>query len=171
MKVLNTLENLEVVANYYSDNYVYELQVEDPKFFNKMIKDYVVFETEDGIKFAIKFHYDSIKKTIYYDDETEAPEITENYFIHYNMRYNNYNDKCKNLALLTYFQDGTAVYAKHHQVTYDDSFTVIRALTEAEKKYILEVAEEKDNQFKKRVVAYYKRYKDIIYTDGYYANR
>ncbi|TLG71069.1 hypothetical protein [Culicoidibacter larvae] len=172
MKILNTLENLEVIAKHYVGNYIFELKEEDPKYFNKMIKSYMVFETDDNYKFAIRFDYDAIKKTVYYNDETEAPEITENYFIHYNMRYNNYSRVCKQLALLTYHLDeSNGVYVKNRSFMHDDSFTVIRELTEDEKCFLINVAEEKDDQYKKRVVAYYKRYNDIIYADGYWANR
>ena len=58
-----------------------------PSMQEHIIDKYDFYKTNDGLILELeKVNKISIDKTLWYDDETEAPEATENYFIIYNKK-------------------------------------------------------------------------------------
>ena len=157
-----------------------------------LLKSYDFYKTKDGLILELeKVNKISIEKTMYYDDETEAPEVTENNFILYN-RYNipgrNLEEYLKEKERLNnngcasgqYDYNGiyfTSHYYKHENVVacgwaYDkDERYFKRYLTIEEEKDFIELMNDRKEQYIERLKKYWKRYGDHVSTFGYWANR
>ena len=164
----------------------------DEKMQDYLLKSYDFYKTKDGLILELeKVNKISIEKTMYYDDETEAPEVTENNFILYN-RYNvpgrNLEEYLKEKERLQtqgcatgqYDYKGiyfTAHYYKHENVVacgwaHDkDERYFKRYLTAEEEKDFIELMNTRKEQYIERLKKYWKRYGDHVSTHGYWANR
>ena len=161
------------------------------------MQDYIIksndfYKTKDGLILELeKVNKISIEKTMYYDDETEAPEVTENNFI----LYNRYNVPGRNLeeylkekeSLLNhgcatgrYDYQGiyfTAQYYTNEKVVVcgwsdeKDSRYFKRYLTPEEEKDYIELMQNRKAQYIERLKKYWKRYGQHVTTHGYWANR
>lgn len=161
------------------------------------MQDYIIksndfYKTKDGLILELeKVNKISIEKTMYYDDETEAPEVTENNFILYN-RYNvpgrNLEEYLKEKERLNnngcasgqYDYQGiyfTAQYYTNEKVVacgwaHDkDERYFKRYLTPEEEKDYIELMQNRKDQYIERLKKYWKRYGQHVTTHGYWANR
>ena len=153
-----------------------------------IIDTYEFYKTKDGLILELeKVKKISIDKTMYYDDEMEAPEITEKNFIIYN-RYNipgrsleEYLQEKENLKTRgfasgrydyngMYFLDYGNVQAGIGWA-YDKDKYFKRYLTPEEEKDYIELMETRKNQYIERLKKYFKRYGKHVTTYGYWANR
>lgn len=169
MKILETLENLNIIDNNHYENYMLELKKIGEKFFNKAMKNYVVFETDDKINLAVNFEYYDISKIILYNHKAECPEITEDFFVEYNMRNNQKEILYKKSLFFASYKNPKAIYIvpAGELKEYGGYYDKIRELSSDETYFIQKVAKEKDEIFIKKLRAFYKRYKDKIYCDEY----
>ena len=137
---------------------------------NMIRKDYVVIEFDDGYEVAIELRQPSIDRTMWYDDETEAPERNFENFKEYNLcKVRTFNPEevwyiARNLSyyVITPLRDVYRRYEEHE---------IKRALTKEEKEFIAKLYDDYRNKFIKRLETYYKKYKDKIRASGYWANR
>ena len=72
-------------------NELNKIWANDSKMIDYCMKKYDYYMFEDKLIEFENFKKWSIDKTIYYDDETERPELTLDYFIEYNTKYTNKN--------------------------------------------------------------------------------
>lgn len=170
-EVLEKLKDVESqsMAKWYADNFV-------------------CYETKDNKLLTFKKR-PSISSTIYYDDETEPPEITLDYFKYYN-RHNMdeyiviepFNDDKRPYFIDHYCTDKLRVAViqdhEHGWIDYEGDLqeykrrnTFQRFLDDDEIQEYNRIIEELREKYNKRLENYYKRYKDKIYASGYWANR
>lgn len=176
---LNNDEKLELAKQLWSTPNMQEYLVDKYDFY--ITKDNLIIELE-------KVNKITIDKTMYYDDETEAPEVTENNFI----LYNRFNIPGRNLE--EYLEEkmrlqtiGCASGRYDYQGIYftkindkcvacdwnsehDERF-FIRYLTSEEEKEYIELMNERKEKYIERLKKYFKRYGKHINTYGYWANR
>jgi hypothetical protein len=120
-----------------------------------------------------------ISNTLYYDDETDAPDISDfEVFKNYNMRGKRFNlvklvDSGRSVCVFTSdnrsggkLKGWTTCYIGEHPglrdcrlATVDDIMAIKQGLAEIKA------------DFEKRLASYWKRYGDKIRTSGYWANR
>lgn len=156
-----------------------------------LIETYDFYKTNDGLIIELqKVNKLAIDKTIWYDDETEAPEATENFFINYNMsnepsrNLSNYLEEAERLrtngcATGRYDYQGIYFvehYTKNNKIVscnwFDDKDKYFkRYLTEEEQQDYINLMEDRKNQYIERLRRYYKRYGKNINVCGYWANR
>lgn len=180
-KLLTNEEALEVAKTIWSS----------PKMQDYLIKKYDFYKTNDGLIIELeKVNKISIDKTIYYDDETEAPKITENNFIIYNKsnmparsleNYLEEKERLLNNGCATGKYDYNGIYFKLNYINNDkivcfDWFDekdkyFKRYLTEDEQKEYIELMKNRQNEYINRLKKYFKRYGKHITTHGYWANR
>ncbi len=120
-------------------------------------------------------HKPSIDKTIYYNDEYEAPTITKEYFIEHNLRHNFKGlevDFEKDLYLFANYEQAAEIkYMRELDRFETEGQENLRKVTDEEKALIkAKLAEFKVN-YLKRLNAYWKRFSDKVYASGYWANR
>lgn len=180
LKLLNIEETKELAKKLWSDERM-------QKF---LVDTYDFYKTEDGLILELeKVKKITIDKTMYYDDETEAPNVNENNFITYN-RHNipgrnleNYLKEKKQLeteGCATGRYDYKGIYFQ--SVRTDKDFMVgcdwmdekryfVRYLTEDEQNDYIELMNERKEQYVERLKKYFKRYGKRVTTYGYWANR
>lgn len=159
------------------------MERESERFAEYLVSNNDYYATKDGYYIEIeKANKLSIEKTIYYDDETEAPKINfEN--------FKNYNDAV--FARLEYLKEKASLAYEHfylahnsicdeknaHVVVLDNwaddlrKQYIIRELTHEEKVDYLIIMEKRANDYLERLKKYYNRYQKHITTCGYWANR
>ena len=149
------------------------------------------YKTKDGLIIELeKVNKITIDKTMYYDDEMEAPIINENNFIIYN-RHNipgrnleEYLQEKENLntrGIATGRYDYKGIYFVATYYNNDDIVSCgwvdekdkyfKRYLTSEEEKEYIELMETRKQQYLERLKKYFKRYGKHINTYGYWANR
>ena len=155
-------------------------------------KRYSIYMFEDGYYFIVdtKTHIDSV---IYYDDETPCPTVSEEFFIHYNIRnfnfdFDEWQKERNDLATIgccsgrvelkpfinrNYSDDSKEVYLVFWQYGGNSrrDHTTIRDLTTDEIEDILEISKQEKENYIERLRKYYKKYNKNIRTHGYWANR
>lgn len=177
-EILNIEEKKEILNTLYYDNYIKNLEVKDNNYYQKLMKRYRLFKTNDNNIIVFEEEKPSIDNTLWFDDELPIPELTEELFINYNMHnlhtikedgglktflYNPYY-KCENpFNCFRCSQNGYS-YAVNDK-------TFIRHLTDAEEEFILKLDDEIKEKYIKRLKSYYKKYKNKIYCMGYWVNR
>ena len=164
-------------------------QKEDMQDF--IVNKYDFYKTNDGLIIELeKVNKISIDKTIWYDDETEEPTLTEALFISYNMSnepsrsLSNYLEEVERLRINRcasgrydfrgiYFVECNSsnknIVACNWFDEKDKYFK--RYLTQEEQREYIELMEDRKNQYIERLKKYYKRYNKNIYCQGYWANR
>lgn len=153
-----------------------------------LVGEYDFYKTSDNIILRLqKINKISIDKTMYYDDETEAPAKTENNFILYN-RYNipgrdleeylREKERLNNDGCASGQYDYQGIYfqsinekcsACYWHYKHDKYFQ--RYLTEEEEKEYIELMLERKEKYIERLKKYWKRYGKHVQTHGYWANR
>lgn len=120
----------------------------------------------------------SIKREIWYDDETEAPEV--NYETFYNHNIDSMPKYYEKEANYLYEGRGTLKMIPQYggdnldltTLTYDPNPNgPYKEVTDEELKKINQGVDEVRNDFEKRIKTYYKRNKDKISVRGYWVNR
>lgn len=160
----------------------------DSKKMQKYLQgDFIYYELENGGIIHLKKKC-SIDNTIYYDDETEAPNVTENFFIHYNMKnfYSEYHEiiqeyECTPPYLIYNYcnnKDIVAVCSYKNIADYEKQLKwaknkdlFVRFMTKEEQEEYKQIIENVKNKYIERLKKYYKRYNNKITTYGYWANR
>ena len=131
----------------------------------------------DGSFVEITESKPSIKSEIWYDDETEAPEVNYETFYNYNKREMPRYYKKEGVHM---FDRGTLKLVPQYgednldlaTLSYEDSPDgPYREVTDDELKQINDGIEEVRKDYDKRLKSYYKRYKDKIRVNGYWRNR
>ena len=84
-----------------------------------MIKQYYVFLLEDGNHLIHEIDIPSIKTTLYYDDELEAPSKEEDSFIDYNM-YQNSPLRCFENKRLFIYESKDKTFVTFSNGSYDE---------------------------------------------------
>lgn len=177
MRLLNKEEVLEKLKD-----------VESQRMAKWYADNFVCYETKDNKLLTFKKR-PSISSTIYYDDETEPPEITLDYFKYYN-RHNMdeyiaiepFNDDKRPYFIDRYCTDKLRVAViqnnEHKWISYEEELQNCknknifqRFLDDDEIQEYNRIIEELREKYNKRLENYYKKYKDKIYASGYWANR
>ena len=120
----------------------------------------------------------SITKTIWYDDETEAPTLTEEMFVKHNMRVNS----PKPMKNLSYHGDPLIIITQYCNdrtdgnlcgLTYDSIERYEGAVVVSNEllNEINRIKQELAVKYEKRLRSYYKRYNKSIRVSGYWVNR
>lgn len=177
---LNTQEKQEIASELWKD----------PKMQQYLIDKYDFYKTNDGLIIELeKVSKISIDKTMYYDDETEAPEVTENNFILYNRHnipgrnlevYLEEKEKLQTIGCATGLYDYKGLY---FETSYSNSEKMVccswhdekhyfkRYLTAEEQNDYIELMKQRKEQYIERLKKYWKRYGQHVTTYGYWANR
>lgn len=175
MKMLNTNEIIE--------------HLKDINETDKMIKYYVdtyyFYQLDDGLILEFR-KKPSIDKTVWYDDETEAPKLTEEYFIRYNDNHLTeyatieYDERLKPYFMQRSCTDKKSTcLATHYALTdYEqnlrwakDKDYFQRYATKEEIEEYNKICNELKQQYIERLKKYFKRYEKNIRVSGYWANR
>lgn len=144
-----------------------------------IIKKYDYYFTSDNLILEIeKFNNLRIDKTMYYDDETEAPKINLTNFIEYNEmncnRFDFYKQELKHLTNL-YFCKQNNVYCYIDYDRYNNNIEnvsyAIRKIKTDEISDILKLYEEQKILYVERLTKYFNKYNKNISRVGYWANR
>lgn len=183
------LENIIELTEEEKKELVKELwKAEDMQKY--LLKTYDFYKTKDGLILELeKVNKISIEKTMYYDDETEAPEVTESNFILYN-RYNipgrnleaylEEKEKLQTVGCATGLYDYKGLY---FETSYSNSEKMVccgwhdekhyfkRYLTEEEQNDYIELTNIRKAQYIERLKKYWKKYGQHVTTYGYWANR
>lgn len=122
-----------------------------------------------------------IETTIYYDDETDRPEVDFDYFVEYNLRNalrlweletSSSNGAARLYIAPNYYHDQTDGKLCGLRYMHDFEDTEAMELVTTEQLYLINQAEAKVlEDYKKRLATYWKRYSDKVRTHGYWANR
>ena len=162
-----------------------------PRMQDFIIDKYDFYKTNDGLIIELeKVNKISIDKTMWYDDETEGPEATENNFIIYNRsnmpgrNLQAYLEEKENLqknGCASGRYDYKGIYFqnirndKNYMVGcswFDDKDYFVRYLTEEEQKDFIQLQQEREEKYIERLKKYYKRYgQKYVRTEGYWVNR
>lgn len=164
-----------------------------PRMQDFIIDKYDFYKTNDGLIIELeKVNKISIDKTMWYDDETEGPEVTENNFIIYNRsnmpgrNLQAYLEEKENLqknGCASGRYDYKGIYFQN--IRNDKNYMVgcswfddkdnnyfVRYLTEEEQKDFIQLQQEREKQYIERLKKYYKRYgQKYVRTEGYWVNR
>lgn len=156
-----------------------------------LLETYDFYKTQDGLIIELqKVKKITIDKTMYYDDEYEAPEVSEKNFINYNgsnipgRNLENYleeKEKLQTQGCATGRYDYQGIY---FVVNYSNRDNVVscnwmdeknntfkRYLTKEEETDFIELQQERKNQYIERLKKYFKKYGKNVRTSGYWANR
>lgn len=181
MKLLNDMETKEIAKQLW--------EKEDMQKF--LMEKYDFYKLSDGLVIELeKVNKISIDKTMYYDDEYEAPEKTEQNFIYYNRSnfpargLENYLEEKKNLQTRGFASGRYDYKGIYLRLNYNNNDVVVncnwfdekdkffkRYLTEKEEKEYIELMKERQAKYIERLKKYFKRYGKNISTYGYWANR
>ena len=182
---LNEEEAKEVARSLWQDSHMQDY----------LIEKYDYYKTQDNLIMEFeKINKISIEKTMYYDDEYEAPDKTENNFIWYNRhnapayrldeylkeRENLKNNGCaiggydyKGIYLLGSYNDNKNMvycsWADRNNNYFRGEFK--RYFTPEEEKAYIELINDRNEQYIQRLKRYWKRYGKHVSTYGYWANR
>lgn len=174
-KIIDINEKEEIINKIYDNNWIKSLKERDPKWYNDIMNSYDIFKTDDNFNIIIHYEKFGIDSDLYFDDEYEIPNKSEELFINYNMQ--KISRYCLDLTTDVF------VYKAYRnnddclipsQTGYGDRIydgTFVRFLTNEEKKIIQEIYEDIKSKYLKRLKNYYKRYSNKIYCIGYWANR
>ena len=164
---------------------------QDEKMQNYLLDKYDFYKFNDGLVIELeKVNKISIDKTMYYDDEQDAPKKTEQNFINYNgsnfpaRGLENYLEEKESLetrGCASGRYDYKGIYLR---TSYNNNDIVVhcnwfdekdkyfkRYLTEEEQKEYIELMEERQAKYIERLKKYFKRYGKNITTYGYWVNR
>lgn len=148
-------------------------------------KRYIILKTNDDLYIFIDTK-PSITKDIYYDDEQDAPELTEELFINVNLRYNfrynldawykqKYDLETIGCCLGSYSEkmyiESYSKYENYINAMKYENHKVYRYLDEEEQNFIIQLYEKLKQIYIERLKKYYKRYNKNIACIGYWANR
>lgn len=165
-----------------------ENEKESEEMIDWYLKTYTYYKTNDNLVLSFK-NKPSITKTLYFDDEYEIPELTENLFLNYNEM--NYISEYRKIEK---YNKQTQPYFVKHYCTSDIQVSVIsfgdyysdyldnlnynnkknyfkRYLTDEEIQEYNEICDEFINNYIERLKKYFKKYNKNIYCMGYWANR
>lgn len=180
-RLLNNEESMQVAKTLW----------ESEKMQKYLVDTYDFYTTNDGLILELeKVNKISIDKTMYYDDETEAPTVNENNFIVYN-RYNvpqhNLNDYLEEKERLQTHGCASGRYdykGIYFRLNYMNNDKVVncnwhddkdkyfkRYLTKEEEQDFITLVNERQAKYIERLKKYFKRYGKNITTHGYWANR
>lgn len=176
---MKKLEEAEA-RKYLSDSWNSE------KMIDWEIKNFYFYQLGDGLVLEFR-KKPSIDKTIYYDDETEKPKVTENYFIYYNRHNMNeyatieeYKEETKPYFMQKNCNNKKSTCLNTHEyiANYENNLKWAkdknyfqRYATKEEVKEYNEICEELKKEYIERLKKYYKRYNKNITTYGYWVNR
>lgn len=168
---------------------------ETKKMQDYLIDTYDFYRLKDGLIIELeKVKKISIDKTMYYDDEYEAPDVTEKNFISYNKSnvpgrnledYLQEKEKLQTQGCATgrydyngiylnesYTNNKYMVYCDWHDRDNNYSRGIFkRYLTPEEEKEYIELIKERQEQYIERLKKYFERYGKHVTTYGYWANR
>lgn len=157
----------------------------DTEMQDYLLRVYDFYKTTDGIVIEIekpnKLHFTN---TLYYDDETEAPQKTLGNFLIWNRhncnRYDYYKEKAQSNNNYFYFtkqnNETSCIEVFTDWEIQEDKFGTFsqgiaqRELTDNEKQDILTLYKEQKDKYTERLTKYFNKYKDKITTWGYWAN-
>lgn len=181
-RLLNKVEKTEFFKNQMKGHHFYSVK--------KYVNSYDIIVLNNGD--FIEIDKPSIKRELYYNDETPAPSTALNSFIEYNLfmsgcdRFEKWKKENENYQK-NGFCVGNLLHAigvskkqtfpdepnhKSYRLYYDfDKMDDLYFLDEQENNEFIRCFEELNNAFIKRLKTYYKRYSDKIITVGYWANR
>lgn len=181
VEVLEEDERNKIIDSFYGrDGYVQQTKERDYKHYKDyFLEGYRVFKTQDGLEFAIETRKPSIERTMYYDDEHEAPSKSYESWERYNLFYN-FKERTD--------YDGNVIpkFTKEHCIYKNKEYGFlsiipegyeyftdekVRRLTQEEIDDLNAMVQEQREKYIKRLKAYYKKYSDKITTYGYWANR
>lgn len=176
MEKLEGKELLEYLKKSWGDN---------QSMIDYEIKEYYFYQLNGNLVLEFK-KKPSIDKTIWYDDETEAPKLTEELFIKYNeMNMNDYATIEYKEVTKPYFiqknlknNQSACIKTNEYISDYESNLKWAtnkgyfkRYATKEEIKEYNQVCEELKNEYIERLKKYFKRYKDKIFVSGYWVNR
>lgn len=147
----------------------------DERMQDFIIKKYDYYFTNDN--YILEFEKPSklsITKDFYYDDETDAPDITlENFLNNNKMNCNGYNClKEESQRTKIHLCNGGNVYSYLDYNRYGDEIrNSKRVLEDDELADILEIYKEQKEKYTERLTKYFNKYKNKIGCIGYWANR
>lgn len=158
-----------------------------------LINTYDFYKTNDGLIIELqKTNKIAIDREMWFDDETEAPEVTEKNFIIYNRSnvpgrnleaYLEEKEKLENNGCASGRYDYNGIYFisknyKHDFLVscnwYDDEQSkrnIKRYLTEEETADYIELMKERKEEYIERLKKYFKRYGKHVHARGYWVNR
>ena len=178
----NILKSLTPLTEEEKINFA-KSEWQDPKMQDFILKKYNYYKTTDGFIFEIeKSNKLSITKTLYYDDEYDAPEINfENFEWHNRFNCNKYDhlkEKAEHEYNKFYFAINGNLKNVYVSVMTDWEFKdnrycekITRELTADEKQDILILYKQQKDEYITRLKNYWNKYKNHITTYGYWANR
>lgn len=178
----NILKSLTPLTDEEKINFA-KSEWQDPKMQDFILKQYNYYKTTDGFIFEIeKACKLSITKTLYYDDEYNAPEINfENFEWHNRFNCNKYDhlkEKAEHEYNKFYFAINGNLKNVYVCVMTDWEFKenqfcekITRELTADEKQDILTLYKQQKDEYTTRLQKYWNKYKNHITTYGYWANR
>lgn len=183
LKQLNNEEVLEVAKKLWESERMQKYLIDTYDFYKT--KDNLIIELE-------KVNKITIDKTMWYDDETEGPEVNENNFIIYNksnmpgrnlQAYFEEKEKLEKEGCASGRYDYNGIYFvgnnyKHDFMVNCDWFSYEnnrgefkRYLTIEEQKDYIQLMKERKEQYIERLKKYYKRYGKYVHARGYWVNR
>lgn len=178
-RLLNSDEALEIARKRWSTENMQKYTVETYDF----------YKTSDGLILELeKVNKITIDKTMYYDDEREAPEVNEANFITYNRHnfpfrdWENYLDEKKSLETNgfglgcydykgIYFMEANDISVYCRCMRERDERYFVRYLTDEEQEDFINLMKDRNEKYIERLKKYYKRYGKHVSTYGYWANR
>ena len=181
-KELNNDEKWELAKKLWSSETMQKYLVDKYDFYKT--KDNLIIELE-------KVNKITIDKTMYYDDEYEAPDVSETNFLWYNRsnipgrnleEYLEEKENLKTRGCASGRYDYKGIY---FNVSYNDHDFMVhcawndddkktffkRYLTEEEQEDYIELMKERKEKYIERLKKYFKRYGKHVTTYGYWANR
>lgn len=164
---------------------------DSPDMQKYIVNTYDFYKTQDGLIIELqKTNKIAIDKTMWYDDETEGPDVNEKNFINYNnsnmpgRNLQAYLEEKENLqknGCASGRYDYKGIYFVAHYYNNDDIVSCgwvdekdkyfKRYLTLEEQEDYIKIMRERKEQYIERLKKYFKRYNKNITTYGYWANR
>ena len=192
MKNINELELKEL--RFATDEEIEEIakaEWKSPKMQDFIKKSYDYIITKEGYYIELeKISKYGIEKTMWYDDEGEAPEKSEANFIYYNMKNKNpmrnieayleEKERLEKNGCATGMYDYNGFYietykeGKRAYINFYDDTTgkKIRYLSKEEEKEYIKIMKYYKEKYLERLKKYWKRYgKEHVSVNGYWANR
>lgn len=181
-KPKNILKSLQPLTDEEKINFA-KSEWQNPKMQDYILTKYNYYKTTDGFIFEIeKANKLSITKTLYYDDEYDAPEINFANFEWHNRhncnKYDHLKEKAEHEYNKFYFALNGNLKNVYVCVMNDWEFRenqfcekITRELTEDEKQDILTLYKQQKDEYTTRLQKYWNKYKNHITTYGYWANR
>lgn len=183
MKNFRQVENFEEYIELFKQTH--NGWCSDEKTMKKWFKETVYLITKDDYLLTFDTKLD-IDKTLWFDDEYEIPEKSEELFISYNLKNIRYDFKdylkaqkdlkehgcCSasdsNMFLTRCVGPLARINTAGWQMEQSD---FIRELEDDEINEIIEFTNELKEQYIERLKKYYKRYNKNVFVSGYWANR